>query len=36
LTSDEPPLVRVEPEWMDGEEVFAVYRPEPENAGDAA
>ena len=36
MTSDESPLVRVEPEWMDGEEVFAVYRPEPENAGDAA
>ena len=36
VTSETAPLVAVEPEWMDGEEVFTVYRPEPENADDAA
>lgn len=36
MTAEAVPLAPVEPEWVDGEEVFAVYRPEPEGAGDAA
>ena len=29
-------MVPVEPEWLDGEEVFTVYRPDSEDADDAA
>jgi hypothetical protein len=35
-TSEPDPLAPVEPEWFDGEEVFTVYRPSPEDANDAA
>ncbi len=35
-TAEAEPLAPVEPEWVDGEEVFTVYRPAAETAGDAA
>lgn len=36
VTSESAPLVPVEPEWVDGEEVFTVYRPGADDAHDAA
>ena len=36
VTSESASLVAVGPEWVDGEEVFAVYRPGAEDAHDAA
>ncbi len=36
VTSEAAPLPPVEPEWVDGEEVYTVYRPTPDRDGETA